>query len=930
MNERTAQLKRDLEHEEQNYGHGSKKLCREQFLNSRHFSSPLLSSWDPPALQERREARALGFANPDYAHSPTLPSISDWFEQNPEQQSNCQSEPKLDRIICTNQPEADGLNITAHPGFQQALLPVAHSELPAVDERNESAQAQSITVKETGIPILPQIKHLSTVGPDISSSFQYNSEKSYKHQDYNGLAKTIEPLGDRPDDENGISRCADGSSIACLEPSHLETDLETESQGQSDGLQFDTCFGVIVTKPIVSQGDSNFDYPVLVDLRPSGTLFKIHYEDTGKYLGILLMPALQDLLTSYNIRVKAFISQAKSDKLLVPVKRGKPRQYEPPEYSLRIVVFGSSEDKNAVGRFLSTSDLYLQHPLRTECDLSVDYFNPHYLVRAGGEMPKIEELSLNSEVEEVKSTARVDDVAKSRILRMFDHADGVEIDLDVRPSPRLQADLMKHQLKALSFMMQKESGRLGNLPFQSLWYPDHARPGRYRHIITGAVASKPDIVGGGIIADEMGLGKTLSMLALICSCLDSLQNADAEDQNLRTTLIVTPKSTLYGWQQQIARHIHGGQVNSLVYHGSGKHRLSSQLDRVDIILTTYETLRSEHVLEGPLYSQRWLRLVLDEAHHIRNQESQVFAACCQIRAQHRWCLTGTPVQNSLDDYGSLLSFLRIHPFQDKKTVRPLDMAATCLRRTKASCELSTPLPQRYEEIEEVSLLSEDQEIYDFFKRKVQRIVIPNFQDCDAHRSERSKEANILSIITLLRVICDHVDLLPQTAIDSWKREDTKMSDQETRLLLTSSSSENMEVVEAKRSQSPQGLISEDNVMRGRLQTETSGLTDVSQHENFNGSTGNYRARSAKIFALLKKLRLQQANSKRSGHVEEALLANSFNNRRINGQSNLKSRAKAIRVFSENSNCTVMLASIGSAGEGVDFTAAQYVHILEPH
>lgn len=245
MNERTAQLKRDLEHEEQNYGHGSKKLCREQFLNSRHFSSPLLSSWDPPALQERREARALGFANPDYAHSPTLPSISDWFEQNPEQQSNCQSEPKLDRIICTNQPEADGLNITAHPGFQPALLPVAHSELPAVDERNESAQAQSIIVKETGIPILPQIKHLSTVAPDISSSFQYNSEKSYKHHDYNGLAKTIEPLGDRPDDENGISRCADGSSIACLEPSHLETDLETESQGQSDGLQFDTCFGVV-------------------------------------------------------------------------------------------------------------------------------------------------------------------------------------------------------------------------------------------------------------------------------------------------------------------------------------------------------------------------------------------------------------------------------------------------------------------------------------------------------------------------------------------------------------------------------------------------------------------------------------------------------------------------------------------------------------
>ncbi|TGJ79605.1 hypothetical protein E0Z10_g9159 [Xylaria hypoxylon] len=65
-------------------------------------------------------------------------------------------------------------------------------------------------------------------------------------------------------------------------------------------------------------------------------------------------------------------------------------------------------------------------------------------------------------------------------------------------------------------------------------------------------------------------------------------------------------------------------------------------------------------------------------------------------------------------------------------------------------------------------------------------------------------------------------------------------------------------------------------------------------------------------------------------VGQVLLAQGFNYRRIDGQSSLKSRAEAIRVFSEDNNCTVMLASIGSAGEGVDFTAAQYVHILEPH
>ncbi|KAI1355080.1 hypothetical protein F5Y01DRAFT_327926 [Xylaria sp. FL0043] len=574
-------------------------------------------------------------------------------------------------------------------------------------------------------------------------------------------------------------------------------------------------------------------------------------------------------------------------------------------------------------------------------------------------MPKIEELSLMDDIEEADSVRIIDEVSRSRILQIFNHADGLEIDLDVRPSPRLQAILMRHQLKALSFMMEQESGRLDSVTFPSLWFPDKARETkpRYRHTITGAVTDKPNIVGGGIIADEMGLGKTLSMLALICSHLDSIQHMGAEDRSPRTTLIVTPKSTLYGWQHQVERHIHCGQVNSLVYHGPGKHRFSSRFDRFDIVFTTYETLRSEHILEGPLYSHRWLRIVLDEAHRIRNGQSQSFAACCRIRAQHRWCLTGTPVQNSLGDYGALLSFLGAYPFHDKKQfdrwiVRPFQnsernaietlrrlVAATCLRRTKANCNLSTPLPQRSEEVEEVNLFQNDQEIYNFFKRKIQSIVMPNFQNSDASTNKRSKHVNILSIITFLRVICDHVELLPQTAIDSWKREDTNMSDQETRLLLTSSNGEFMEDIEEKRSQSPQRLTSEDIAMEGDLETGTGDLKSNSPHGNYNGSTNNYSTRSAKIDALLKKLHLQPAGSKSVvfsswtkmlDKVEQALAAHGFDYRRIDGQSSLRSRAEAIGGFSKDSNCTVMLASIGSAGEGVDFTAAQHVHILEPH
>ncbi|KAK5631046.1 hypothetical protein RRF57_006761 [Xylaria bambusicola] len=309
---------------------------------------------------------------------------------------------------------------------------------------------------------------------------------------------------------------------------------------------------------------------------------------------------------------------------------------------------------------------------------------------------------------------------------------------------------------------------------------------------------------------------------------------------------------------------------------------------------------------------------------------KIFAACCRIHALHRWCMTGTPVQNSLDDFGALLSFLRIYPFQDKKQfdywiVNPLQklehnaletlrclVAATCLRRTKAHCDLAKPLPRKSEEVEDVSLLPSDQEIYDFLKRKIQRIVNPNFQNHDKFPSKQPKAVDILSIITSLRVVCDHVELLSQSAIDAWQRGDTSMSDQETKLLLTSSSNEYMDGHEAKRSQPPSRIMTED------------GLASISQTQSSNGETDAYNTRSAKINALLKKIHLQPAYSKSVvfsswtkmlNKVEQALLANGFNYRRIDGQLSLKSRGEAIKAFSENSDCTVMLASIGSAGEG---------------
>lgn len=181
------------------------------------------------------------------------------------------------------------------------------------------------------------------------------------------------------------------------------------------------------------------------------------------------------------------------------------------------------------------------------------------------------------------------------------------------------------------------------------------------------------------------------------------------------------------------------------------------------------------------------------AHHIRNRSSKTFDAACAIRARCRWCLTGTPIHNRLDDYGALLSFIGVPPFTRKdlfdhwlaiptsnntsegiQRLKKL-VAATCLRRTKDTVKNQLRLPRRIDREETVELDGTERELYDFFKTGISRLVAGTFSE--ESRVSQQHQRNILPLISFLRLICDHGErLLPAPALKGWLRRGTSAFD----------------------------------------------------------------------------------------------------------------------------------------------------------
>jgi len=176
----------------------------------------------------------------------------------------------------------------------------------------------------------------------------------------------------------------------------------------------------------------------------------------------------------------------------------------------------------------------------------------------------------------------------------------------------------------------------------------------------------PENCRGGIIADEMGLGKTIMMIGTMFV------------NYLPQTLIVVPPVLIQQWYNEIYRT---AGHKPLLFYGPDKKQITQNIiQRSPIILTTYNTLIRKDCLLKQII---WNRVIFDEAHHLRNSNTERFRNCNILKARIKWLVTGTPVQNKQRDFKNLCSVAGIKKkLYDDEDAWKIHSNNFLLRRTK--------------------------------------------------------------------------------------------------------------------------------------------------------------------------------------------------------------------------------------------------------
>ena len=253
---------------------------------------------------------------------------------------------------------------------------------------------------------------------------------------------------------------------------------------------------------------------------------------------------------------------------------------------------------------------------------------------------------------------------------------------------------------------------------------------------------------GGILADDMGLGKTIQSIAFLVSVLPEIR------KEKRQALIICPASLVYNWQNELKRF--APEIRSVIADGSKSERsgiIRADDSEVDVIITSYPLLRRDVTL----YTKRtYHTLILDEAQAFKNYTTQTAQAVRELDSRYRFALTGTPIENTLEELWSIFSSVfpdllpGLKAFGDlsreaiAKRVRPF-----LLRRMKS--DVLKELPAKIESTQASELLPEQKKLYASFLAELQQETLKHLAEKDFYKTR----IQILAGLTRLRQICCH-------------------------------------------------------------------------------------------------------------------------------------------------------------------------------
>lgn len=280
----------------------------------------------------------------------------------------------------------------------------------------------------------------------------------------------------------------------------------------------------------------------------------------------------------------------------------------------------------------------------------------------------------------------------------------------------------------------------------------------------------------GILADEMGLGKTVQILAF-------LSRFPAGSKHL----IVMPTSLLFNWRKEIEQFL--PSFSCLVHQGPLRTKSMDGLVKADIILVSYSTLRLDLPLLQPIL---YTSVILDEAQMIKNAHTQTAQAVCQLQAGLRICLTGTPVENRLQELWSHFHFLMPDLFGTEETFEAEIQASQADRRflerirrkiapfllRRKKIDVAPDLPKRIDQVVWIEMAEEQRRVYDQlvggFKKGLLKKV--EAEGVGKHRME------ILEALLRLRQVCCHpllISSLLEETVPPSAKFDALLQDLET-------------------------------------------------------------------------------------------------------------------------------------------------------